>query len=179
MLPCCLVPDLLLVTWLSLCLALWILFADRRPRRLLQYSSALPHLAPSCWPCLAIKACTWIRTPLVLSAALQRGDGEILIIWISFNDRIKVRLSIIFIKQMSSVASLQLDMNIEHALQIRFYILYNLSQLRWEVPQISCSDCTDTASERFLKRFKASGSHPWHDQKCSFKWLLMTGAHRR
>ncbi len=67
------------------------------------------------WPCLAIKACIWIRTPLVLSAPLQRGDGEILIIWISFNDRLQVRLSIIFIKQMSSVASLQLDISIEHA----------------------------------------------------------------
>ncbi len=28
----CVVPDLLFVTWISLCLALWILFADRRPR---------------------------------------------------------------------------------------------------------------------------------------------------
>ncbi len=45
MLPCCLVPDLLLVTWISLWLSLWILFADRRLRRVLEYSSALPSIS--------------------------------------------------------------------------------------------------------------------------------------
>ncbi len=45
--------------------------------RLLEYSSALPSIWPfvrPClcfWPCLAIQACIWIRTPLVLSAPLQ------------------------------------------------------------------------------------------------------------
>ncbi len=48
--------------------------------RLLEHSSALPsiYLFASCWPCLCfwhmaiiIKACTWIRTPLVLSAPLH------------------------------------------------------------------------------------------------------------
>ncbi len=78
-LPCCLVPDLLFVTWISLCLALWILFADRRPRPftwvlfcLALYMTVCHLFDPACVfkPCLAIQACIWIRTPLLLSAPL-------------------------------------------------------------------------------------------------------------
>ncbi len=77
---CCVVPDLLFVTWISLCLALWILFADRRPRPftwvlfcLALYMTVCHLFDPACVfePCLAIQACIWIRTPLVLSAPLQ------------------------------------------------------------------------------------------------------------
>ncbi len=80
-LPGCLIPDLLLVTWLSLCLALWILFADRRPRLFTWLLFCLAPSIPVChlfypdcdfWPYLAIKACKWICTPLVLSARYNK-----------------------------------------------------------------------------------------------------------
>ncbi len=77
MLPCYLVPDLLpyILDYPS-CQALWILFADRRPCPftwvlicLALNIPVLPFVRPCLfWPCLLIKACTWIHTPLVLSA---------------------------------------------------------------------------------------------------------------
>ncbi len=71
--PVCWFLPVLLVY--SLCLALWILFADRRPTLALGLFSALSlsylfaTVRPCLyWPCPIIKACRWIRMSHVSSA---------------------------------------------------------------------------------------------------------------
>ncbi len=74
-------PLLVYLDYLS-CQALWILFADRRPRPftwvLICLALNIPFVRPCLffWPCLRLKAYTWIRIPHVSFVLLQEDSSD-------------------------------------------------------------------------------------------------------